>query len=245
MVSAIIQARTGSTRLPGKVFATIEGKPLLWHVVERLKPSRFIDNIVIATTINREDDAIKQWATQNSILCYRGSEDNVLERYWMAANNFQSDTIIRITADDPCKDYKIIDSVVEALLNGRVDFAYNNKPPTYPEGMDVEVFTIDALRIAYRQASRSDEKEHVTPFFHNNPTLFTSVSIKHTKNLSNLRLTIDEESDLLLAREIYSHLYRLDSIFLLDDIIDIINRFPELANINKSIKRSLMYNGGM
>ena len=245
MVSAIIQARTGSTRFAGKVFANIEGQPLLWHVVERIKPSRYIDNIIIATTINSEDDAVEQWAYKNSILCYRGSEENVLERYFRAANCFQSDTIIRITADDPCKDYTIIDSVVEALVKGDVDFAYNNNPPTYPEGMDVEVFTIDALRIAYRQANRSDEKEHVTLFFHNNPTLFTSVSIKHTKNLANLRLTIDEESDLLLAREIYSHLYKQNSIFLLDDILDLIDRYPELADINKSIKRSLMYNGGM
>jgi spore coat polysaccharide biosynthesis protein SpsF len=243
MITAIIQARVGSTRLPNKVFSVIEGKPLLWHVVERLKNSKYLDKIVIATTINENDIKIADWAAENKIICYRGSEDNVLERYYQAAKYFGSDTIVRITADDPFKDYQIMDAVIEKFQIKGVDIACNINPPTFPEGLDIEVFSFNAIEHAYLNVSTNFEKEHVTQYFYKNPGLFTICNMSYKDNLSSLRWTIDEDKDLEMARSVYSKLFVKGEVFLMNDILELLDRHPWIAAINNVVSRSIMYKG--
>jgi spore coat polysaccharide biosynthesis protein SpsF len=241
MINAIIQARVGSTRLPSKVFAEIEGKPFLWHVVNRLKQSKYLDSIIIATTINKNDDIIASWSEENDVKCYRGSENNVLERYYEAAKHYSSETIIRITADDPFKDYQIMDAVIEKFQTEGVDFACNNNPPSYPEGIDIEVFSFEAIEKAYLNAKSTFEKEHVTQYFYKNPETFKISNLKNKENLSSLRWTVDEEKDLVMTRKVYSELFPIKEVFLMNDILELINEKPEIAAINDEVNRSVMY----
>ena len=241
MISAIIQARVSSTRLPNKVFANIEGKPLLWHVVDRLKNSIYLDNIIIATTDNIADDLIEHWASENGISCFRGSEINVLKRYYDAAKKYNLTTIVRITADDPFKDYKIMDEVINQFILGKADFACNNYPPTFPEGLDVEVFSFASLEIAFKNAKTDFEKEHVTQYFYKNPDDFLISKLYYKKNLSKLRWTIDTDEDLRMVRKVYSKFKNDKIIYLMDDILKIINENPDILLINKNIKQSTMY----
>lgn len=241
MISAIIQARVGSTRLPNKVFAEIEGKPLLWHVVNRLRKSKYLDSIIIATTTNFKDEIIEDWARENGIQCFRGSENNVLKRYYDAAKKYDANVIVRITADDPFKDYRVMDQVIEKYLSENADFACNNNPPTFPEGLDIEVFSIEAITKAYNNAESSFEKEHVTQYFYKNPVDFKISVVSNTDDLSYLRWTIDEEKDLEMARRVYEKLFAEKQIFLMKDILELIKKHPEIPHINDTVNRSTMY----
>ena len=140
MITAIIQARVGSTRLPNKIFYNLCGKPVIWHVYSRLLNSKSINQIVIATTKKKSDNKLYNWSIKNNIKIYRGSQNDVLRRYFKAASKFKASIIVRITADDPFKDSSLIDSVIKLLIDNNMDFTFNNKPPTFPEGLDVEVF---------------------------------------------------------------------------------------------------------
>jgi spore coat polysaccharide biosynthesis protein SpsF len=244
MISAIIQARTGSTRLPNKVFSEIVGKPLIWHIVNRLRYSEKIERIIIATTINQNDDVIEEWAANNQIDIYRGSENDVLDRYFQAAKKFKTDIIVRITADDPFKDPKIIDFVIRLLENKMLDFAYNNSPPTFPEGIDTEVFTYNSIEVAALNSIDPFEREHVTQYFYRNKAIFRQANYPYIRDISNLRWTIDTELDLRFAREIYENLYTEGEIFYLEDILNLIERKPGLKEINKNVERSAMYKKG-
>ena len=241
MISAIIQARIGSTRLPKKVFAEIAGKPLLWHVVNRLKKSRYLDSVSIATTVNENDDVIEQWASDNKVTCFRGSEENVLKRYYEAAKYFNSHIIIRITADDPFKDYEIMDRVIEKFISDKADFACNNNPPSFPEGLDIEVFSFEAIEKAFFNAETDFEREHVTQYFYKNQDLFKISTVENDTNLSHLRWTIDEDKDLEMARKVYEKLYQENHTFRMDDILKLINEYPEIGLINDMVNRSSMY----
>jgi spore coat polysaccharide biosynthesis protein SpsF len=241
MITAIIQARVGSTRYPNKIFAKLAGKPLIYHVVDRLKKSQRIQNIVIATTINPLDDAIEQWACQNNINCFRGDEENVLSRFYFAAKKFNANIIVRITADDPFKDYEIIDNVIDVLINEQLSFAYNNNPPTFPEGLDTEVFTFDALEEAHNKSNSLFEKEHVTQYFYRNKNSFPQTNVFHDVNISNLRWTIDTQKDMEMARRVYDSLYCENEVFSMNDILQLINKNPEIALINQDVQQSTMY----
>jgi spore coat polysaccharide biosynthesis protein SpsF len=241
MIAAIIQARTGSTRLPNKVFKQLCDKPLIWHVTNRLKYSKKIEAIILATTLNPNDDALEIWAIENNIQCYRGSEDNVLERYFRAAQNFKVDTIVRITADDPFKDPQIIDKVITLFEEEKLDFAYNNNPPTFPEGLDTEVFSFEALERAYNDSVDSFEKEHVTQYFYRNPSLFSQTCLRNPTDLSYLRWTIDTQKDWDMAEIVYNSLYLPNEIFNMSDILELIKRNPSIAEINSTVERSTMY----
>ncbi len=241
MITAIIQARVGSTRLPNKIFADISGKPLIFHVINRLKQSKKIDHLVIATTHNPLDNAVESWAIQNKIDCFRGDEENVLSRFYYAAKKFKANIIVRITADDPFKDYEIIDKVIEKLINENLSFAYNNKPATFPEGLDTEVFTFEALEKAFNESTDSFEKEHVTQYFYRNPSLFKQQNILNEKNLSYLRWTIDDERDLEMAKTVYDNLFHKNNVFLTNEILQLIDKHPEISTINQNVERSEMY----
>jgi spore coat polysaccharide biosynthesis protein SpsF len=242
MIGAIIQARIGSTRLPNKVLRVLCGKPLIWHIINRIRRSTRIEKIILATTTNINDDLLVDWALENDIEFYRGSENDVLSRFYHAAKLYHIDCIVRITADDPFKDYKIIDQVIDLFEKQRIHFAYNNNPPSFPEGLDTEVFSFDALEKAFKNAVDPFDREHVTQYFYKNNSLFSQACLVNPINLSYLRWTIDTQQDWDMAEAIYNKLYPVKPDFSMTDILELINSNPYISEINSKVQRSAMYN---
>jgi spore coat polysaccharide biosynthesis protein SpsF len=240
-IIAIIQARTSSKRLPKKVFLPLNDKPLIWHVFNRMSFSKKISGYILATTDNTSDDELEIWAKGEGIPCFRGSEDDVLSRFYYAALQAKADVIVRVTADDPFKDPAIIDEVIELLTEKDLDFSYNNYPPSYPEGLDVEVFRFRALEKAQQLSEDAFEREHVTQFFYRNPSMFTQANLSYEKNVSHLRWTLDTEEDYQMTKKIYDHLYQNGRIFLFKQILSLLVTYPEIALMNRDVKRSSMY----
>lgn len=241
MVVAIIQARLGSTRLPGKVLKPINGEPMLKHIINRLSYCNEVHEVVVATSTSYKDDKLVDWCKDNGICYYRGDEDNVLKRYYDVANEMDAKIIVRVTADDPFKDPIVIDDVIRLLKKDNLDFAYNNSPPSFPEGIDTEVFTFDALSRAYKNCVSDFEKEHVTQFFYHNPSLFRMKNLSYSEDVSSIRLTVDTDEDFVFAEEIYCRLSPNKEMFFLEDILSLLKSHPELLKINESVKRSTMY----
>lgn len=241
-VNAIIQARCGSSRFPEKIFADIDGKPLIWHVVNRLSFAKTIDQIIIATTTNPKDDILAEWCEANGVKYYRGNENNVLNRYFMASSQNPSDIIVRITADDPFKEPRVIDEVINKLINEKLDLVTNNYPPSFPEGLDCEAFTFKTLSEAEHSATDNFEKEHVTQYIYRNPTKFQIGNVQNVVNLSGMRWTIDKPADYEMVKAIYK--YRNPNnigILLMDEILEILQNHPEIKEINSNVERSEMY----
>lgn len=241
MIAAIIQARMSSTRLPSKTLMNLVGRPLIWHVVDRIAASTAIDQIVLATSEAPTDNVLAAWAEGAGIFCYRGSEYDVLDRYYGAARACGAAIIARVTADDPFKDPTILDRVVRHLEDRELDFAYNNNPPSFPEGLDTEVFTFAALEEAAKMAQDPFEREHVTQYLYRHPECFRQENIICNRQLSHLRWTIDTPADFQMAHEVYKRLYKEGHIFLMDDILSLVEAHPEIAAINMYEQRSSMY----
>lgn len=240
-VVAIIQARMGSTRLPGKTLVKISGAPLLLHIINRIKASETIDAIIIATTQLPEDDVLEKLAADHCIACYRGSTDDVLDRFYQAAQTCEAEVIVRITADDPFKDPEILDHCCHYLLeHPHVDYVSNTMKPTYPEGLDIEVFRFRALEISWKQAKLHSEREHVTPFIWKNPKIFRCVNIEHDEDLSHYRWTLDYPEDLKFTLQIYEKLSD-KGIFHMNDILDLLKKYPDLLKINNIFVRNEGY----
>lgn len=241
-VNAIIQARCGSTRFPNKVFALIDGKPLLWHVVNRLKYATKIDDIIVATTISEKDDKIEEWCKENNVHCFRGSEENVLNRYYSASEAFPSDYVVRITADDPFKEPKVIDAVITKLIEEGYDHVTNNLPPSFPEGLDCEAFKKLALDRSEKEAETAFEREHVTQYIYHHPEIFKIGNVSNAENLSYLRWTVDKDVDFEMVKAVYAHRNPANKgILLMDEILDILKVYPEIEKINSEVERSAMY----
>lgn len=240
--NAIIQARCGSTRFPNKVFAEIDGKPLLYHVINRLGFAKTLDQIIVATTINPEDDAIEAWCKDNSIAFFRGSSDDVLNRYYSTSLAYPSDVVVRITADDPFKEPAIIDSVVKKLINEDFDLVTNNFPPSFPEGLDCEAFTTTVLDTMEKNALDLFEREHVTQYVYRRPNEFKIGNIVCDRQLSSYRWTIDSQEDYEMVKKIYAERENdHQGILLMDEILNILEKKPEISLINSKVKRSAMY----
>jgi len=241
-VNAIIQARCGSTRFPNKVFALIDGKPLLWHVVNRLKYATKIDDIILATTVNEKDDKIEEWCKENNVHCFRGSEENVLNRYYSASEAFPSDYVVRITADDPFKEPKVIDAVITKLIEEGYDHVTNNLPPSFPEGLDCEAFKKSALDRSEKEAETTFEREHVTQYIYHHPEIFKIGNVSNGENLSYLRWTVDKDVDFEMVKAVYAHRNPANKgILLMDEILDILKANPGIEKINSEVERSAMY----
>jgi spore coat polysaccharide biosynthesis protein SpsF len=240
-VAAIIQARRGSTRLPDKVFLELSNKPLLEHVVERLKKADLLQEIIIVTTDLPNDNLIESWANSNKISVFRGSENNVLERYYEAAKKFKVDVIVRITADDPFKDYRLVDEAVSVLIENKLDFVCNNNPVSFPEGLDVEVLTFNALEVSYNNVISDFDKEHVTQYIHKNKDKFNIANIQNDKDLSFYRWTLDTIEDYQFAQKIYSELYKEGDVFLREEIFDLLEKSPSIMELNSKVNRSDLY----
>lgn len=241
-VNAIIQARCGSTRFPNKVFALIDGKPLLWHVVNRLKYATKIDDIIVATTVSEKDDKIEEWCNENNVHCFRGSEENVLNRYYSASQAFPSDYVVRITADDPFKEPKVIDAVISKLIEEGYDHVTNNLPPSFPEGLDCEAFKKTALDRSEKEAETAFEREHVTQYIYHHPEIFKIGNVSSPKDLSYLRWTVDKDVDFEMVKAVYAHRNPTNKgIMLMDEILEILEANPEIEKINSEVERSAMY----
>jgi spore coat polysaccharide biosynthesis protein SpsF len=240
-VAAIVQARFGSTRLPGKILKEISNKPMLWHIVNRLFHSKLINQIIIATTTLPDDDQVQEFCETNNISFYRGSSDDVLTRYFETAKFATADVIVRITSDCPVIDPVIVDKMLEMYFeknrSGKVDYLSNTLVRTYPRGLDTEIFSFDALERAHTEAAQQFEREHVTPYFYNHPEKFSIKNFMNEKDFSFHRWTVDTEEDFRLIEEIYKALYSKKELFLFEDILKLFEEQPHLININQNVQQ--------
>lgn len=238
-IIAVIQARMGSTRLPGKVMMKIKGKSVLAHVISRVKQSKEIDDIVIATTTKADDDAIVEEANKLNVKCFRGSEDDVLSRYYYAAKENKADVVVRITSDCPLIDPHVIDETISFYKKNEYVYVANAGPNsdqrTYPRGLDTEVFSLNQLVIAYKEANEIYQREHVTPYIYesNNNIFYYKNDIDYSKQ----RWTLDTFEDFKLITTIYEELYNGQHDFYLKEIMELFERKPELFNINCHVKQ--------
>lgn len=241
MVVAIIQARMGSTRLPGKVLANVRGNPMLSYVVGRVRAAKTLDEVVVATTTKPADDAIVAFCRERGVNCFRGSEEDVLDRYYQAAREHAAEAVVRITSDCPLIDHEIVDKTVLEFMAERSDYASNSLVRTYPRGLDTEVMTFSTLEVAWREARQPYQRTHVTPYIYENPVRFKILPVTGDRDYSAYRWTVDTPKDLELVRAVYDRLEG-DS-FLLNDVVRLLEREPELAEINRSIAQKALHEG--
>lgn len=238
----ILQARMSSSRLPGKVLKEILGKPMLEHQLQRLSHISTPHQLIVATSDNTSDNAIEALCRQLNVGCYRGDLDDVLTRYYHAAQSVNQDKkikhIVRITGDCPLIDANIIDEVITHYINQQVDYCSNCAPPTLPDGLDVEIFSFTALKQAFEQAIQPSEREHVTPFIRNNPQLFSTANYRYQTDLSHLRWTVDEPEDFDFVTQVYHNLYNKKMYFTMNDILLLLSKQPSLKNINNNYHRN-------
>ncbi len=233
MIGCIVQARIGSTRLPGKVMLNLDEKnPVLHYVLEQLRSCKLIDKIIVATTTLDEDNVIENFADTMDVDVFRGSSSDVLDRYYQCAKKFSIDTIIRITADNPLIDPTIVDDLIKKFTSNSYDYLTNAYVRTFPYGTEVEIFSFKALEKAWKNATKPSEREHVTPYFYNNPDNFKIFNVEYSKNISNLRWTIDRKNDLSLVKSIISKIKKRP--ILMNDILNLFSKEPELFEINRN-----------
>lgn len=235
---AIIQARMASSRLPGKVMRDIAGEPMLVRVVERTRHAHTLHKVVVATTKNPGDDPIEALCGGRGYSVFRGSQYDVLDRYYRAALAFKAQIIVRLTADCPLIDPEVIDHTVNEFFRHGVDFAANRLPPpwrrTYPIGMDTEVCTFAALERAWKEAKEPHQREHVMPYLYEQEGRFHVLVVDHDSDYGSQRWTVDTNEDLELIRQIYTRFKGRDDFSWLD-VLALLEREPELAQINADI----------
>ena len=244
-VVAIIQARMGSTRLPGKVMKEILGKPVILWDLDRISQSKLIDEIVVAIPYGEENDVIVDTIKEynDKIIIARGSEDDVLDRYYQAAVQTNADVVVRITSDCPLIDPVVIDRVIEQFLNNDCDYCSNSLTRTYPRGLDTEVFSFKALEEACNEATKDYEREHVTPYIIENPDKFKLLNVANDIDLSHLRWTLDTKDDFKFISAVYKNIYPKKQLFLMDDVLELLDREPELIDINNHIEQKQVHGG--
>ena len=233
-IVAIIQARMGSSRLPGKVLMDLGGETTLARVVRRLQRSRQVTKIVVATTTARGDQAIIRECEHLQVVCFRGEEQDVLDRYYQAASANAADAVVRVTSDCPLIDPELVDETVEVFRDEHADYASNVFPRTYPRGLDTEVFSFDALDRAWREAREAHQREHVTPYLYEHPQIFKLASLSGAADYSRYRWTLDTREDLELLRAIYSRFHGRDD-FSWQEVLRLMEREPELAELNSQV----------
>lgn len=240
-IVALLQARTDSTRLPKKVLKNLFGKPMIIQELIRVNRSNLIDKLVLVTSNEANDDELYKVVLDSEFLVYRGSKDNVLERFYKCAEELKldsNDIIIRLTGDCPIHDAFIIDELIKAFLEADLDYIANCVNPVYPDGLDVEIFTFDALEKAYLGAKKISEKEHVTPYIRDSG-LFKTADLEKEPIHPEWRLTVDEPADFTVIEKIYNHFGSSD--FSFPDVVSFIEVNPSIVEINCTINRNEGY----
>ncbi len=239
-VVVIVQARLGSTRLPGKTLADIEGRPMLAHVTERAQAIPGVTETVVATTTNPLDEAIAAFACGAGLPCVRGSEEDVLDRFRLAAIERGAEVIVRVTADCPLLDPEVAGLVLDEYLDGpgELDYVSNVHPPTYPDGLDTEVFSREALEVAWREARIPSDREHVTSYIWRQPERFRLASVSGGEDWSAHRWTVDAEADLAFVRAVFASLGGRRGLIGMRDVLSLLRDHPEIRNLNVGLRRN-------
>jgi len=237
-IVCIVQARMTSTRLPNKVLLVLAGQPVLTQVFNQLSHSKLLTTTILATSMDSCDDPLEDWATKNNKKYFRGSLENVLDRFFETAKEYNADVIVRITADCPLIDPEIVDQCIDGFNNGDYDYYSNVNPPTFPDGLDTEVFSFAALEKAYSNAELKSEIEHVTPYIKNHPELFKIGNFYSEVNYEKLRWTLDNKEDYDFLSLIYKELFKPNSFISWKDVISFLNQNINLQQINAHIERN-------
>lgn len=241
MIIAVLQARVSSRRLPGKVLQPILGRPMLARQIERLSRCRRFDTLVLATSDQAADDPLEAIGRDCGVPVYRGSLDDVLDRFYRAAEPYSPGHVVRLTGDCPLIDWAVVDDVVAFAIESDYDYASNTLKPTWPDGLDVEVARFSALTEAWREATLAVDREHVMPFLHRQPERFRLGNLENTIDLSGLRWTVDEPRDFQMVNSVYEALYPRDPAFGTAQILDFLRAKPSIAGLNSDIARNEGY----
>jgi len=242
MILAILQARMTSSRLPGKALKPILGQPMIQRQVERIRQSRRVDRLVIATSTDASDDILVEVCEALGIECARGSLDDVLDRYYQVARACGPEHVVRLTGDCPLLDPEVMDETVAFHLAGQFDYTSNALDSlTFPSGLDAEVMRFECLERTWREARLPSEREHVTPYLYNHPELFRLGSYRGEQNFSHMRWTVDEPEDLAFVRQVYAALHPANPSFRMLDIVGLVEREPALSAINSRFQRNEGY----
>jgi spore coat polysaccharide biosynthesis protein SpsF len=256
---AIVQARMGSSRLPGKVLLDLAGRPMLARVVERTRRAGLLDGVVVATTTEAGDDAVAEYCQEAGFPIYRGSQYDVLDRFYQAARTFEAQAVVRITADCPVIDPQVIDRTVAAFRGSGVDFAANRLPPpwrrTFPIGLDTEVCLFSSLEKAWREANQPFQREHVMPFFYEgippeafdltkdslviSPRGFRTLLVNHVPSYGSLRWAVDTPQDLEFMRQVFNRMERND--FSWQDLLRLVEQEPNLQKVNEKVAHNTAF----
>jgi spore coat polysaccharide biosynthesis protein SpsF len=235
---AIIQARMGSRRLKGKVLKQLGDLPVLQHVINRSLASKKIDKVIVATSVENQDDAIFTYCNDRNIHCFRGEENNVLLRYLNVAKKISAEVIVRITADCPLLSPQIIDAIINLRNKNQADYVSNTLKRTYPQGLDVECFTFQALELAANSAQIDYDFEHVTPYIYGHPTKFKLASLENSEDFSHVRLTLDFQSDYLLFQKLFRFAPLLNNPnFPWEEVVKLIENNDELKYLHQTAKK--------
>ncbi len=238
MILGVVQARVSSTRLPAKVLAPILGEPMLARQLERVLRAQRLDAVVVATSTDPSDDPLEAVCAEAVVDCFRGTLDDVLDRFHAAAERYGADHVVRLTGDCPLIDPAVIDAVVDLHLSAAFDYTSNVQPPTFPDGLDAEAIRAETLDTVWQEARLPSEREHVTPFVLKHSERFRLGNLENAEDLSPLRWTVDEPEDLGFVRAVYEALYPADPAFEMRDVLALLARRPELAGINTHIERN-------
>lgn len=240
-VLAVLQARMSSSRLPGKVLLRVCGKPLLQHQIERVRRCAEIDRLVVATSQDDRDDAIAVLCEQLGVPVFRGSLDDVLDRFVQAARPHAPEWVVRLTGDCPLTDPAIIGRVVRTARSGGFDYVSSALNPTFPDGLDAECLRFAALEQAWREARLASEREHVTAFVYKHPERFRLGEVRNAEDLSALRWTVDEPADFVFVSQVFERLHGRNPAFHMDDVLSLVRNEPQLAMLNDGILRNEGY----
>lgn len=238
-IVATIQARMGSTRLPGKVLLTAQGKPFLTHMVNRLKRAKLVDNIVVATTVNKKDDPIVDLCKKEGIAFYRGSEEDVLGRLWQALKKYKATINVELTGDCPLVDPAIVDMLIDFYLKHDYDLVTNFDKVTYPSGFDLQVYSTETLTRAEKMAKSPEYREHTSLYMKRHRDIFSIYNIEAPKGLCypDYYVEIDEESDYKVLKSIFDALYPENPDFSALDVVNFLNDNPKISRINQRVER--------
>jgi spore coat polysaccharide biosynthesis protein SpsF len=240
-ILCVVQARYSSTRLPGKVLMPLGGKPDIEQVFNQVSFSKHISKTILATSSDKSDEKLVEWAINNNVEFYRGSLDDVLDRYFQAAKQYNPEIVVRVTGDCPLIDPEVLDRTIEYFDVNNYDYVSNGNPPTFPDGLDTEVFKYYTLKDAWKNAKLCSEREHVTPYIRNNDNKFKIGNYKNSVDLSKYRWTLDNKEDYEFLSKIFALLSNENSYIKYKDVLKLLDENPELIKINSHIKRNEGY----